>query len=62
MALSSVSFLAVIPMQDILKLGSDARMNTPGTIGSNWEWRFDWQQLKRDTAKKFSHLMLLYER
>jgi 4-alpha-glucanotransferase len=30
---------AVIPLQDILQLGSEARMNTPGTVGGNWEWR-----------------------
>ena len=31
--------IAVIPLQDILELGSEARMNTPGTVGGNWEWR-----------------------
>ena len=62
MAFSSVSFLSIIPMQDILMLDSKARMNTPGTIGGNWEWRFNWEQLKQDTTETFSHLMLLYER
>ncbi|MEM5770686.1 MAG: 4-alpha-glucanotransferase, partial [Bacillota bacterium] len=31
--------LAVVPLQDILDLGGEARMNTPGTVGGNWEWR-----------------------
>jgi 4-alpha-glucanotransferase len=30
---------AIIPLQDVLGLGSEARMNTPGTVGGNWEWR-----------------------
>jgi 4-alpha-glucanotransferase len=38
-ALGSVGQLAVIPLQDLLGLGSDARMNTPGTSSGNWMWR-----------------------
>lgn len=38
MALGSVCRLAVIPVQDILDLGSDSRMNIPGTATGNWEW------------------------
>ncbi len=42
-ALNSVANLAVFPLQDVLGLGSEHRMNTPGTLGgSNWAWRFDW--------------------
>lgn len=37
---------AVVPMQDILGLGSEARMNTPGIAGGNWRWRFRWEQLQ----------------
>jgi len=40
MAMASVCRWAVAPMQDVLGLGSDARMNTPGTTGAaNWSWR-----------------------
>ena len=39
LALHSRAKLAVIPVQDILLLGSDARMNTPSTVGCNWEFR-----------------------
>ena len=38
-ALSSMADTAIIPMQDVLGLGADARMNLPGTIGGNWLWR-----------------------
>jgi 4-alpha-glucanotransferase len=38
-ALGSVGRLAVIPLQDILKLGSEARLNTPGTAEGNWSWK-----------------------
>ena len=38
-ALASVADTAVIPLQDYLELGSEARINTPSTLGGNWEWR-----------------------
>ena len=44
LALESASPLAMIPLQDILELPSEARMNTPGTEGGNWAWRFDWTE------------------
>lgn len=44
-ALSSVADTAVIPMQDYLGLGGEARMNMPSTLGGNWEWR-----MKRDAC------------
>ncbi|HID36996.1 MAG TPA: 4-alpha-glucanotransferase, partial [Ghiorsea sp.] len=40
-ALASPARLAVIPMQDILELGSEAKFNTPGTLDGNWSWRLD---------------------
>jgi 4-alpha-glucanotransferase len=39
LALSSRARLAIVPLQDVLGLGSDARMNTPGTASGNWRWR-----------------------
>ncbi|HSQ38186.1 MAG TPA: 4-alpha-glucanotransferase, partial [Acidimicrobiia bacterium] len=39
LAWESRAFLAVAPMQDLLGLGSEARMNTPGSFGGNWAWR-----------------------
>jgi 4-alpha-glucanotransferase len=40
-ALASVADTAIIPIQDYLGLGSEARINTPSTLGGNWEWRMD---------------------
>lgn len=39
-AWSSVADLAIAPLQDVLGLGAEARMNVPGTATGNWEWRF----------------------
>ena len=61
-AMASVSNLAVIPMQDILRLGSVDRMNTPGTTEGNWRWRFDWSQLSSDKVSYLSHLIKLFGR
>jgi len=61
-AMSSVSFLCVLPMQDLLLLDSSARMNVPGTLGENWGWRFNWQQLRPDVLEKISQYMNLYQR
>lgn len=61
-AFASVSFLSILPMQDILMLGSEARMNVPGTVEDNWLWRFDWPQLPVGVEDKFKHLMGLYQR
>ena len=49
-ALMSVADMAIIPFQDILKLGSEARMNIPGTAFGNWGWRFSWGMLPQDLA------------
>jgi 4-alpha-glucanotransferase len=39
LALASLAELAVVPLQDLLELGDEARFNTPGTVGGNWNWR-----------------------
>ncbi len=54
MALMSVSKLAVIPMQDILELGTEHRMNIPGTTEGNWRWNFNWAQLSPKQQKKMT--------
>ena len=41
LALSSRAALAIVPLQDVLGLGSEARMNTPGSGSGNWSWRLD---------------------
>ncbi len=50
--LESPAALAVLPMQDLLGLGSAARMNTPGTGSGNWTWRFDWAGVPTDLAPR----------
>lgn len=61
-ALASVANLAVIPMQDILELGTEHRMNTPGTTEGNWQWRFQWEQLSSERASRLAHLVELFNR
>jgi len=61
-ALMSVADTAIIPFQDILKLGSEARMNIPGTLSGNWEWRFSWDMLPRDLGASVRSQLERYER
>ena len=61
-ALASVSDTAVIPMQDYLGLGSEARINTPSTLGNNWEWRMTREQMEKGLADKIHQLCRLYGR
>ena len=55
-ALASLAQLVIMPLQDILGLGVGHRTNTPGTVGNNWLWRFQWQQLDTDIAEQFMQL------
>ncbi len=61
-ALGSVGLLAVIPVQDLLSLGSDARLNTPGTATGNWSWRVSSGALTPDLARHFAHLNRIFGR
>ncbi len=61
-ALASVANLAVIPMQDVLELGSEHRMNTPGTTEGNWRWRFNWDQLTENQVHRLAHAIDLFGR
>ena len=61
-ALASVANLAVIPMQDVLELDHEHRMNTPGTMDGNWKWRFQWSQLSHEQAGRFAYLVGLFDR
>ncbi|MBL8202284.1 MAG: 4-alpha-glucanotransferase [Chromatiales bacterium] len=42
--------VAIFPLQDLLALGPEARMNTPGTLTGNWTWRFSWRQVPASLA------------
>jgi 4-alpha-glucanotransferase len=48
---NSVAHMAVFPLQDVLGLPSAHRMNTPGTLGGNWGWRFTWDMLGTEPAR-----------
>ena len=61
-ALASVADTAIVPMQDVLGLGSEARMNMPGRIGDNWRFRFSWDQLPPVTTQRLRTLVETYER
>ena len=61
-ALASVARMAIIPMQDILGLGSEDRMNIPGTTEGNWGWRFKWEQMPAGIIERLRHYTQLYGR
>ena len=61
-ALASVAMLAVLPLQDLIGLGSEARMNTPSTVAGNWLWTFGWEQLPPDFGAHWHALNRLFGR
>lgn len=61
-ALSSIAKLAIIPLQDYLKLDEDSRINTPSTVGCNWKWRVDEQYINDDNAEMINKLTKKYFR
>lgn len=54
--------VAIIPMQDLLSLGSEARMNMPGTCGQNWQWRAKQKDFSDDLAVELASLVERYNR
>ncbi len=61
-AMMSVASTVVIPMQDFLDLGSEARMNTPSVKDGNWEWRVESKQLTADLSEKIANMTEMYGR
>ncbi|MEW6328294.1 MAG: 4-alpha-glucanotransferase [Thermodesulfobacteriota bacterium] len=62
MAMMSVADLVIIPMQDILGLGEEARMNIPATADGNWTWRLLPEQLTPSLSASLSELTYIYGR
>ncbi|MFB6230908.1 MAG: 4-alpha-glucanotransferase [Salinibacter sp.] len=60
--MASVADRAVIPLQDIIGLGSEGRMNTPGTTKDNWAWRFTPDQISDEDEETLKTLTYLYGR
>ena len=61
-AFASVARLAIVPLQDVLGLGSEARMNTPSRSSGNWRWRFSAGALSEPLVRKLASLSELCDR
>jgi 4-alpha-glucanotransferase len=62
LAWSSVADIAIAPLQDVLSLGSEARMNTPGTCEGNWRWRATEKMLSERNFQKLVEMTEVYGR
>jgi 4-alpha-glucanotransferase len=60
--MASVADTVLIPMQDVLGLGSQARMNRPGRMDGNWRWRYERAELRPEMVLQLRALTELYER
>ena len=61
-ALSSIAAFTIFPLQDLLGIGKDGRMNTPGKASGNWSWRYTKNALTKDLAEELMDLTVLYGR
>ena len=62
LAWQSVAYLAIAPLQDVLRLGSEARLNMPGRAAGNWTWRVSPGMLTDTLAEALADLTALYGR
>lgn len=62
LAMGSVAKLCIIPIQDYLGLGKEARINTPSTLGNNWTWRMKKNDITDDMLKRMKKMTKLYGR
>jgi 4-alpha-glucanotransferase len=60
--LASVADTALFPLQDLLGLGTEARMNQPATMGGNWRWRYRAGALTPEITERLRMLTELYDR
>jgi 4-alpha-glucanotransferase len=60
--MASVADTAIVPVQDLLGLGSEARMNRPGTASGNWRWRLTPGQIAQDVMRRLAEMAETYER
>jgi 4-alpha-glucanotransferase len=60
--MKSTAAWAVVPLQDLLGLGSEARMNTPSTLGGNWAWRMAEGAFTPEIARGLAEMSRLYGR
>ena len=59
---ASVADIVITPLQDVLGLGSEARMNLPATRSGNWRWRFTADQLTPEIGERLRELTVVYDR
>jgi len=59
---ASVADIAIVPLQDVLGLGTEARMNLPGRVAGNWKWRYRPRALTNDLSARLRSLTSLYDR
>ncbi len=62
LAMGSVANIAIFPLQDVLGLGSEGKMNTPGIATGNWAWRYHAQDLTDDLKAHLGYITYLYGR
>jgi 4-alpha-glucanotransferase len=62
LAWGSVARIAIAPLQDVLGLGNEARMNKPGVADGNWHWRFRADQIRPETIGRLADLTALFNR
>lgn len=62
LAYASVADMAIIPMQDILNLSGESRMNFPGKLGGNWTWRYTWDQVPSSLSQTYKEMAILFDR
>ncbi len=62
LALASTADTAVVPLQDVIGLGSEGRMNTPGQAAGNWSWRFTWDMIPHWVAPQLREMAEVYGR
>ncbi len=62
LVLSSAADTAIVPLQDVLGLGSEARMNVPGRSEGNWKWRYREEMLTREVEERLRRLTTNSER
>ena len=62
LAYSSIADVVIIPMQDILQLGNEARMNQPSTVGQNWKWRVGKDTLSEERRAWIRTIAAVYRR
>lgn len=62
LAMASRAKISIFPLQDLLGLGQEARMNVPSTVRGNWRWRFEAKQLNLPLAREISEMALKFRR